>query len=366
MGARLVAGDGIGRPGGRSEVMGMVTRQIRDVLYRTAWITGLTKLLERRARGGVTILMYHRVLPRELGSRYLHGLSVTPEVFEAQLHWLAERANVLPVSPALERMGSKALGGARPTVCITFDDGYWDNAAIAAPILDAHHMRATFFIATASVLGGKMLWFDLAADLWARDPGACAKALRESSPDPAPPTPGSFANWMDILKTVSTAKRLQILRYAEQMRGVAEWSDLNKLMTVSDARAMISRGHEIGSHSVTHPILTQLDDQSLATEFVASKQELENSLGPPIAGFCYPNGSADSRVMAAARAAGYTYACTTRPGLNEATTDPFALLRNHVHQNTVTDNGGSHSGPSFAAVAWGLNSQIRRGLGFAG
>ena len=47
---------------------------------------------------------------------------------------------------------------ARPAV-ITFDDGYADNRTVALPILQAHGLTATFFVATGFLDGGRM-WND--------------------------------------------------------------------------------------------------------------------------------------------------------------------------------------------------------------
>ncbi|MBL9000941.1 MAG: polysaccharide deacetylase family protein [Phycisphaerae bacterium] len=337
------------------------TGRVRDFIYHAAWITGLSRLLERRARRGVTILMYHRVLPRELGDRYLHGLSLTPDVFGAQLQWLSEHARVMPVSEALETIGGRATSKGRPIVCVTFDDGYWDNAAIAAPLLDAHRMRGTFYITTGFVLRGAMLWFDRAASFWAQDPVVCAEVLAGSADRKAVRKPGSFSDWMSLLKDEPEGERVEVLRRVERVLGAAEWTDLNRPMTVGEARSLASGGHEIGSHSVSHPILTTVDDGVLPSELRESGDELRRVLGCPIPGFCYPNGSSDQRVSAAVREAGYAYACTTKAGLNEPSTDLFALRRNHVHKNTVTKADGSHSEPSFAAVVWGLHAQVRRG-----
>jgi poly-beta-1,6-N-acetyl-D-glucosamine N-deacetylase len=69
----------------------------------------------------------------------------------------------------------------------------------------------------------------------------------------------------------------------------------------------------IASHSVTHPSdMTQMDDQAVAYELNASKQQLENELGIPIKYFVYPAGHYDARVAQAVADAGYLAALTMR------------------------------------------------------
>jgi peptidoglycan/xylan/chitin deacetylase (PgdA/CDA1 family) len=50
-------------------------------------------------------------------------------------------------------------------------------------------------------------------------------------------------------------------------------------MTVSNLRALRAYGNEIGSHTVTHPDLTQISDAQLVTELSQSKTSLEAWLG---------------------------------------------------------------------------------------
>jgi peptidoglycan/xylan/chitin deacetylase (PgdA/CDA1 family) len=60
-------------------------------------------------------------------------------------------------------------------------------------------------------------------------------------------------------------------------------------------------GHEIASHSVTHPSLTTVNDATLAAELANSKQTLETDGLGPIYDFAYPNGDYDDRVEAATK-----------------------------------------------------------------
>jgi peptidoglycan/xylan/chitin deacetylase (PgdA/CDA1 family) len=61
----------------------------------------------------------------------------------------------------------------------------------------------------------------------------------------------------------------------------------------------------IGSHTVSHPHLSSLRVAELHTELALSKQVLENITGGPVTTMSFPYGSYDTRVLAAARAAGY-------------------------------------------------------------
>src|SRR6185295_12429728 len=94
-------------------------------------------------RGRLLILTYHRVRPEPDG---LITDNAHAAGFRRQMQVLARAFAVLPLIEAVERM----LAGTLPSraVCITFDDGYADNAEVAAPILADFGLPATFFIAT--------------------------------------------------------------------------------------------------------------------------------------------------------------------------------------------------------------------------
>jgi peptidoglycan/xylan/chitin deacetylase (PgdA/CDA1 family) len=70
-------------------------------------------------------------------------------------------------------------------------------------------------------------------------------------------------------------------------------------------RRLADRGVEIGSHSVSHPLLTHLDDAELDGELRQSRERLESELRRPCRFLAYPFGDHDERVRAAARRAGY-------------------------------------------------------------
>jgi peptidoglycan/xylan/chitin deacetylase (PgdA/CDA1 family) len=70
-------------------------------------------------------------------------------------------------------------------------------------------------------------------------------------------------------------------------------------------RGLAERGVEIGSHTVSHPHLTQLTQADLERELHESRERLESELSRPCRFLAYPYGDHDERVRAAARKAGY-------------------------------------------------------------
>jgi peptidoglycan/xylan/chitin deacetylase (PgdA/CDA1 family) len=83
------------------------------------------------------------------------------------------------------------------------------------------------------------------------------------------------------------------------------WDDLKSLDT-----GLIM----IGSHTLTHPILTTLSTDEINAELRESRRCLEQKLGHTVDFFCYPNGSYDARVYEAVKN-NYRAAVTTEIGV---------------------------------------------------
>jgi peptidoglycan/xylan/chitin deacetylase (PgdA/CDA1 family) len=104
----------------------------------------------------VPILMYHYISASpSVQDRIRYGLSVPPEMFEAQLKLLADNGyTTISLRDLYEYL---ALGKALPdkSIILTFDDGYFDNYANAFPILQKYDMLGTFFVLTGPADDGE-------------------------------------------------------------------------------------------------------------------------------------------------------------------------------------------------------------------
>ena len=77
------------------------------------------------------------------------------------------------------------------------------------------------------------------------------------------------------------------------------------LLNAAELREMQANGMEIGSHTVNHVRLTEVDDMRLMQELTESKAALEDLLGSPVGSFAYPYGAWDARCAMAVKQAGY-------------------------------------------------------------
>lgn len=300
---------------------------------------------ERGNRGHLLILCYHRVLPAPRKAAYfLPGLAVTPEGFRAHCALLRAHYDVLPLAEAHARWraGEAACGG-RPLAAITFDDGYRDNARYAQPILDALGLRATFFVVAGLAGTGEAPWYDRLA----RASGALARIGAPGVPHAA--GPAALVEWAKALPP--EAREGLTAAAVEAAGGDRLEPALDAIMGADELRALAAAGHEIGSHSLTHPILTQLAPAALERELRESRAVLGAVCGAMPISFCYPNGDYNDAVCAAAAAAGYALAVTTAQGVNAPGAPPMALARVFMHEDRLARPWGGASS-SLARWEW--------------
>lgn len=67
-------------------------------------------------------------------------------------------------------------------------------------------------------------------------------------------------------------------------------------MSIAQLKSMQASGHEIASHTISHPDLTQLDDKQLMRELVESQSSLEKQFGP-IKDFTSPYGAYNAHTL---------------------------------------------------------------------
>ncbi len=297
---------------------------------------GTLSALAHANRDKWTIVCYHRVLPAAARAEYFcPDLVVTPEALRAHCAVYREHFEVLPVREAFARMCSGALGE-KPLLSLSFDDGYRDNFEIAAPILEEHGLRASFYVIAGLVDTKELPWYDRVALSEAST--SAGRALVES------------------MKSLPNAERIR--RVAGVRPSPPANPDLDLIMTSAQLRGLHDKGHEIGSHSLTHPILTQVEADKLPEELHASRVRLEGVLGAAVDTFCYPNGNYNAEIVAGLRDSGYKAALSTLQGLNRADAAPCELRRVFINEDWLRRGDGRPSGALLRAEL-GLLHRIR-------
>jgi peptidoglycan/xylan/chitin deacetylase (PgdA/CDA1 family) len=247
---------------------------------------GMLRLLSPGGGPKLSILIYHRVLPQ---TDPLFPGEVDRVAFNHQMALVKSRFNVLPLLDAVRL----ARAGELPprAACITFDDGYADNAEVALPLLQQHGLHATFFIATGFLNGGRM-WNDSVIELVRRLPGpqfdATSLGLGSHQVETIEQRRQAIHELIRQLKYVPMDERLQQVDKLVALAGLALPDDL--MMSTGQLHKLRDAGMGIGAHTVNHPILARLPADQARDEIAKGKQELEALIGGQVPLFAYPNG----------------------------------------------------------------------------
>jgi peptidoglycan/xylan/chitin deacetylase (PgdA/CDA1 family) len=305
--------------------------------------------------------MYHRVLEdRDCAGYPFPSLVMPRSLFEAQVDYLAEHARVLPLHSALRELEDSSRVS-KPVVSLTFDDGYADNFEIVAPLLEQKGLRGTFFITAGAVRDRKPLWYDRAAELWASLGGPKLQELTRDALKSQDVRFETRTAWIESLKVLPNAERVTLVETLEN--AVDDDSLSCPLMTAHQVGELAERSHEIGSHTLWHPILTTMSPDQRENEIQGAKQLLEEWTHREIGGFCYPNGNFDEDVIRQLREAGHEYACTTLPGRNDEGAGRFQLRRIDMTPDRVSDAEGRFDTLGFRAEICMMHEALRRGPG---
>ncbi|SFP59555.1 Peptidoglycan/xylan/chitin deacetylase, PgdA/CDA1 family [Nitrosomonas cryotolerans] len=234
----------------------------------------------------LSIVIYHRVL---LEPDRLLGGREDKASFELHLSYLTRYFNVLSLPDAILGLRRGTLPSR--ALCITFDDGYADNAEVALPILKQYGVPATFFIAAGCINGGRM-WNDSVIEFVRRVPG---DSLDLTSIGLGNYAIGSLMQRRQTLfSLLSTLKYLPLEVRQSQVDKMCALLPIHLpddlMMSSSQIRALHSAGMEIGGHTMNHPILARIKNNMARSEIAEGKERLEGIIRAPVKFFAYPNG----------------------------------------------------------------------------
>jgi peptidoglycan/xylan/chitin deacetylase (PgdA/CDA1 family) len=353
--------------------MRLVSPLLKRVVYPT--LSTINYLHHYAARGQLSVITYHGVLPSgyEVTDLQLDGSWVTADVFRRQLRLLRSRYNV--VSPAEVRLWRKGEGLLPPrAVLLTCDDGLANAVSDMLPILQEEGLRCLFFVTTRSLEEQpSMLWYE-ELYLTLRDlPSGAFEGTFCGVPVKAPldgdllQRNSFWYGMVEMLSKRSTETRLGFARELREQAGLpADWSrqylhqsdSRFRLLSLSEIGRLLAAGMEIGSHTLSHPKLSQLPAETAWKEIAGSRTALEKALGVPVWSIAYPFGGTDSvstRELQMAEQAGYDCAFINFGGTFRSGTSWFGIPRVHVSLDTTV--------PEFEAHMSGLHEGLRRRFG---
>jgi peptidoglycan/xylan/chitin deacetylase (PgdA/CDA1 family) len=258
-------------------------------------ITACKRVLSR-------VLVATRLLPHlPLHTRIVAYHRIERDSFVAQMEYLKKWYAVVSLQQAVEDLN-------RRQVVITFDDGYRDVWTHAYPVLKRLGLCATVFITYDLTDNNRFAWWDRVEAAGARVNWSRLKTL----------TPVSLESEVHRLTGLLPESG------KPPMYDFLSWEEVRKMTDII----------EIGSHTVTHPILTRIPLPDAVEEVVRSKAMIGEKIGKPVVSFANPNGNWNEDIGGGVRNAGYWCAVAYSRGRN-ARASPFRLHRRGIN---IRDN----------------------------
>jgi len=243
-----------------------------------------------------------------------HG--IPPEgaqTLAAQLRYLGRNFKVVSLETLVNRLADDGRPNANEIV-LTFDDGLRNNLTVVYPILRELNMPATFFVCPALIEDGSWLWNHEVRCRLQRLPAPALAELRMKLLAPGTSVDG-IVEWIKTLRLPRRHQCEALVRQATpDFRPTPAQRTAFDIMNWDDLLSLDPRFISVGSHTMSHPILTTLSNQEIELELLESRRCLEERLQRSVDFFCYPNGSYDKRAYQMVKKT-YRAAVTTESGM---------------------------------------------------
>ena len=290
------------------------------------------------------IVGYHRVVDNFEGSarRAIPPMLISAAMLEKHLDWLGQRFEFV----SLDDIGANLESGQRfkkPAAAITFDDGYSDVYRHGYPVLHRKGIPFAVFVVSGFVGTTRLQLYDRLYLLMSRLGGRRTPVARaifdvmqslgldcSGLTDVTAPGDQAF-HVMRMIMSRLPQSAVESLATVLEKTIPPDPNILEEMapLTWSMIEEMHRNGITIGSHTVSHALLTGESTNRIQYELRLSKQTLESRLKSTVKHFAYPDGRFNPAVVQAVQAAGYRYAygiCRTRDSVYPLLTIPRKVL----------------------------------------
>ena len=354
-----------------------VRRLVKTGIARGLHCTGADGLIGTLAgvRRLPVVLGYHSVVEdvEAHADGALPGMMVSRRQLAQQLDWLGRNFRLVSLDELGERL-ERGEGQSEPIAAVTFDDGYQDVYEHAFPLLQEKGIPAAVFVVTdlietSAIQLHDALYAGLASargQSGSRDLGRLLHGVPEVD-ELNVGARSPFAAMRLLLQALPQDRLLQVVRALEDggeidKRALRALRPLTWKMVAEMSRAGIT----VGSHTRSHPVLTNESPQTVREEVAGSRWVLEQVLGVPVRHFAYPGGYFNRAVVSAVADAGYRFGytiCRHRDPQRPLLTIPRTML----WETSCLDTRGRFSAATMSCLTHGLfNTRCRDAHGGSG
>lgn len=276
------------------------------------------------AYDSLLVLNYHRIGNAEEDPFDPELVNATADEFDEQIAYLKRHVSLITLDEAIAFVeGSAREARRRFRVLITFDDGYLDNYTLAFPVLRSHSVPAAFFLSTGIVGSCHIPWWDHVAYVMKSARQRRFTLHYPGELDVEIDARGIRKSVEDVLMLYKSPRNTDPARFLAEVKEAAKGDDppqsLRRFLNWEEAREMLAGGMAIGSHTHSHPVLSQLTPAQQGEELTRSRQLLKTHLDIHADALAYPVGFPDSfshETRKCAEDAGYRVAFSYYGGIN--------------------------------------------------
>lgn len=299
---------------------------IKQLLLNSLLRPGFPASLKYVQRDCATVFMLHRFQDTERG---IAGCDVS-HLRRVLAYLVKNKYEFVTLVDLFERL---AGNGSQPrgAVAFTIDDGYIDQATIAAPVFAEFGCPVTTFVSTGFVDGKLWFWWDQIEHVFEHSARRSIQVRIDDTVldyrwENERERIRAQAEFTTKCKRVSDAEKLAAIARLAQEAGV-EIPNTPPAhcapMSWEHVRRCEQMGMTFGPHTVTHPILSRTTHDAMDYEITESWTRLRAEARSPVPIFCYPNGGWEDfgdREIAVLRWLGFLGAVVGEPGYANALT----------------------------------------------
>jgi peptidoglycan/xylan/chitin deacetylase (PgdA/CDA1 family) len=261
--------------------------------------SGVLTVIERLpAASQLIVVNYHRIGGRNETDFDPGVFSADVDALDAQISALKRRYAIVDEAEALD-----IVGGARPrrgkAILLTFDDGYIDNLTLAAPVLRSNGIKALFFLVTDFLANPNQIprW-DRIAWLVRRCNGRRLVLSKPERLSVLVRDEDLMATIREVLRRYWSAAQKDASTLLAELEACASTglmqNDERLLMNWDDACQLRDLGMDLGLHTHTHAMLSQLSVEDQTKELETCSRLMKERLGLRARSLAYPFGTPQS------------------------------------------------------------------------
>ena len=225
---------------------------------------------------------------------------------------------------------------------ITFDDGFYNNFKIAAPILKKRKLYATFYLTTSFIEKNETSWIDKIEHMIekVKTKKIISVFNKKFKIDNNKKVKIKFLNSIRYLaKKNNTDFNKLVLNIKKQLRFNHKLNNLNNILDKKMNWNQVKKLNQckyftVGGHTVNHPILSFLNDRESQKEIYNSINAIKKNTKIRIKHYSYPEGlnhTFGKREIKFLRNKGIIICPSAEFGFNNKDTDLFNLKRIFVN-----------------------------------